>query len=61
MQQAISLLALNQLIRETLDVHLSSSYWIVAEIGELKQAGQGHAYLDLVEKQGQSDCCQNAR
>ncbi|MCS4435276.1 exodeoxyribonuclease VII large subunit [Aquiflexum gelatinilyticum] len=52
MQQAISLLALNQLIRETLDVHLEPSYWIVAEIGELKQAGQGHAYLDLVEKQG---------
>ena len=52
MQQAISLLALNQLIRETLEVHLESSYWVVAEIGELKQAGQGHAYLDLVEKQG---------
>jgi exodeoxyribonuclease VII large subunit len=52
MQQAISLLALNQLIRETLDVHLEASYWVVAEIGELKQAGQGHAYLDLVEKQG---------
>lgn len=52
MQQAISLLALNQLIRETLDIHLESSYWVVAEIGELKQAGQGHAYLDLVEKQG---------
>ena len=52
MQQAISLLALNQLIRETLDVHLESSYWVVSEIGELKQAGQGHAYLDLVEKQG---------
>lgn len=52
MQQAISLLALNQLIRETLEVHLESSYWVVAEIGELKQAGQGHAYLDLVEKLG---------
>jgi exodeoxyribonuclease VII large subunit len=52
MKQAISLLALNQLIRETLDIHLEPSYWVVAEIGELKQAGQGHAYLDLVEKQG---------
>ncbi|MCL6257605.1 exodeoxyribonuclease VII large subunit [Aquiflexum sp. TKW24L] len=52
MQQAISLLTLNQLIRETLDVHLEPVYWVVAEIGELKQAGQGHAYLDLVEKQG---------
>lgn len=36
----------------TLDTQLEPTYWVVAEIGELKQAGQGHAYLDLVEKQG---------
>lgn len=36
----------------TLETQLEPTYWVVAEIGELKQAGQGHAYLDLVEKQG---------
>ncbi|WP_373523411.1 exodeoxyribonuclease VII large subunit [Aquiflexum sp.] len=52
MQSAISLLELNQLVKMTLDTQLEPTYWVVAEIGELKQAGQGHAYLDLVEKQG---------
>ncbi|ERM82048.1 hypothetical protein P872_08705 [Rhodonellum psychrophilum GCM71 = DSM 17998] len=52
MQQALSLLDLNQLIRSTLDEHLHPSYWVVAEIGEFKQVAQGHAYLDLVEKKG---------
>lgn len=52
MQQAISLLALNQLIKETLDIQLEPAYWVIAEIAELNQARQGHAYLDLVEKQG---------
>lgn len=52
MQTAISLFELNQLIKQTLDQHLEPTYWVVAEIGELKQAGQGHAYLDLVEKKG---------
>jgi exodeoxyribonuclease VII large subunit len=52
MKSAISLLELNQLVKMTLDTQLDPTYWVVAEIGELKQAGQGHAYLDLVEKQG---------
>lgn len=52
MQQALSLLELNQLIRSTLDENLHPNYWVVAEIGEFKQVGQGHAYLDLVEKKG---------
>jgi exodeoxyribonuclease VII large subunit len=52
MQSAISLLELNQLVKMTLETQLEPTYWVVAEIGELKQAGQGHAYLDLVEKQG---------
>lgn len=52
MQTAISLFELNQLIKQALDQQLEPTYWVVAEIGELKQAGQGHAYLDLVEKNG---------
>ncbi|MFN3800595.1 exodeoxyribonuclease VII large subunit [Belliella pelovolcani] len=52
MQQAISLLELNQIIKGTLEQQLAPNYWIVAEIGELKMAAQGHAYLELVEKSG---------
>lgn len=52
MQQAISLLSLSQIIKDTLDEQLLPNYWVVAEIAELKQGTQGHAYLDLVEKEG---------
>ncbi len=52
MQQAISLSELNQLIKSTLEQEMSPVYWVIAEIGELRLAGQGHAYLDLVEKKG---------
>ncbi len=52
MQQAISLLELNHIIRDTLENQMSPNYWVVAEIGEMKTAAQGHAYLELVEKSG---------
>jgi exodeoxyribonuclease VII large subunit len=49
-QQAISLLSLNELIKSTLDSNLEPTYWVIAEIGELRTAARGHAYLDLIEK-----------
>lgn len=52
MQEAISLVTLNKIIRDTLDTQLEPSYWVIAEIGELKAGPNGHAYLDLLEKEG---------
>ncbi|MFD2202877.1 exodeoxyribonuclease VII large subunit [Shivajiella indica] len=52
MQDYVSLLELNQIIKETLEFNLEPEYWVIAEIAELSHARQGHAYLDLVEKQG---------
>ncbi|UJP63505.1 exodeoxyribonuclease VII large subunit [Mongoliitalea daihaiensis] len=52
MQDALSLIVLNRLIRDTLDTQLEPSYWVIAEIGELKVGHNGHAYLELLEKQG---------
>lgn len=52
MSQPISLLALNEIIRDTLDMHLEPHYWVVAEIAQLNFGTQGHAYMDLVEKSG---------
>src|SRR5690606_13864646 len=52
MQNPLSLSELNQLIRQTLDGNLSPSYWLIAEIGELRDSVKGHAYLELVEKSG---------
>jgi exodeoxyribonuclease VII large subunit len=50
MQNPLSLSELNKLIRQTLDSNLSPSYWVTAEIGELRDSAKGHAYLELVEK-----------
>lgn len=46
----LSLFELNRLIRDTLDGNLEPAYWVVAEIGELREAQNGHCYLSLVEK-----------
>lgn len=46
----LTLTELSQLIKGALDTHLSSSYWVVAEIGELRLS-RGHCYLDLIDKE----------
>ena len=47
----LSLLELNRIIRDCLDSHLDPSYWVVAEISDLRVNQKGHCYLELVEKQ----------
>jgi exodeoxyribonuclease VII large subunit len=47
------LIELNQLIRNTLDANLAPSYWVVAEIAELRNNPKGHCYLELVEKENE--------
>ena len=46
----LSLLELNQLIKQALSSQLHPTYWVVAEISELRVAQNGHCYLDLVDK-----------
>lgn len=52
MQQHLTLLELNNKIKSTLSDNLSPTYWVVAEISDLKGSPKGHAYLELVEKTG---------
>lgn len=40
----------NLLVKEVLSEQLEKSYWIVAEIGQINLHGNGHCYLELVEK-----------
>jgi len=53
--QHISLTDLNLLIKDTLNTQLEPSYWVVAEIGELREARNGHCYLEFVEKDKESN------
>jgi exodeoxyribonuclease VII large subunit len=52
MQPHLTLVELNRKIKDTLNDHLSPTYWVVAEISDLKGSPKGHAYLELVEKTG---------
>jgi exodeoxyribonuclease VII large subunit len=48
--EQLSLFDLNQKIKDTLKKNLVESYWVVAEIGEIRVNQKGHCYLELVEK-----------
>lgn len=52
MQNALSISELGQLIKSTLENELNPTYWVIGEIADFRVAGQGHAYFELVEKQG---------
>ncbi|MEP3390684.1 MAG: exodeoxyribonuclease VII large subunit [Reichenbachiella sp.] len=45
-----SLHEFNLLVKEVLSDSLERSYWIIAEIGQINLHGNGHCYLELVEK-----------
>ncbi len=47
-----SLSELNRKIRDCLEANLNASYWVIAEVSELKVNQKGHCYLELVEKDG---------
>ncbi len=47
----LTLYELNNLIKSKLETHLAPSYWVVAEISELRLNQKGHCYMELVEKE----------
>lgn len=48
----LSLFELNRKIADALALSLEPSYWVVAEIGEIRTHANGHCYLELVDKEG---------
>ncbi len=52
---SIGLLELQEEIGKALESALQRSYWIRAEISEIKQQSTGHCYLELVEKKQGED------
>ena len=53
--QTISLFELNKRIKNALNESFPGSLWVRAEIAELREHGNGHCYLDLVEKDENSN------
>jgi len=46
----LSLRELNSLVRTTLETTLDGSYWLAAELSEVRVAAGGHCYVEFVEK-----------
>jgi len=49
-EQRLTLTALQMMIRDSIVLALPGSYWITAEIAELKVNYSGHCYLEVIEK-----------
>ena len=47
--QHLTLLLLNSLVRETIELGLPGDYWVEAELSEVRERG-GHCYMELVQK-----------
>lgn len=54
-ESAISLYALNHLIKKKTAEQFPRPYWIVAEILEMNVNRSGHCYMELIEKSGNDD------
>ncbi|MCT4586516.1 MAG: exodeoxyribonuclease VII large subunit [Carboxylicivirga sp.] len=54
-QEHISLFELNQNIKEQIKDAFPGSYWVVAEISDIRTVRSGHCYLELIEKEEESD------
>ena len=53
--QPLSLYELNNLVRGTLEATLCDTFWITAELSEVRQAANGHCYVEFVEKNPHSN------
>ncbi len=52
---SISLLELNQLIKEKLADAFPTTVWVRAEISEFRENANGHCYLELIDKEEKND------
>lgn len=53
--QSLSLLELNEQVKESVKMAFSKPVWVRAEISELHENPTGHAYWELIEKEENSD------
>ena len=54
MAESLSLYELNGILREMIEDNLTSTYWVRAELSEVRTSQKGHCFLELVDK-GEAD------
>ena len=48
--EPLSLYSLNALVRDAIGERLSSRYWVVGELSEVRETAVGHCYIELVQR-----------
>lgn len=54
-EQHLSLLELNSLVRGVISAAMPGFYWVEAELSEAREGYGGHCYMELIEKEPQSN------
>ncbi|MCW3805420.1 exodeoxyribonuclease VII large subunit [Plebeiibacterium marinum] len=49
-ESSLSLFQLNSMIKKKVHEAFAETYWVVAEISEIREVRNGHCYLELIEK-----------
>ena len=49
-QQVLSLFELNRFVKQALHNHLPDTYWVQAELSDVRSNRSGHCYLEFVQK-----------
>ena len=48
--ETLSLYELNALVRQTLEREVSATYWVQAELSDVRINASGHCYVEFVQK-----------
>ena len=54
MQDFVTLQQLLEKVRDVLEDNFSDTYWVVADVSDLRENVRGHCYLELVQKDDSS-------
>jgi exonuclease VII large subunit len=50
-ENPLTLYSLNNLVREAVSVALPSRYWVTGELSEVREATNGHCYIELIQRE----------
>ena len=52
-EKRLSLLELNSLVRELIEMEMPNEYWVEAELSECRES-RGHCYMELIQRDERS-------
>ncbi|MCU4177166.1 exodeoxyribonuclease VII large subunit [Carboxylicivirga sp. N1Y90] len=55
MAEQLTLLQLNEQVKNNIKRSFPDTYWVIAEISEIRTVRSGHCYIELIEKDEESD------